>query len=118
MCDTREVNDTQASANAEVWLTQIGFSFNFEFVKEGFRYAVWLENVPQQQRPLLVHVFLYKLKKLSERGNFSNMVDMSPGYLVEFQCEEDSQMKDFGVRLVNFAKSLSPNVYLTEPPAR
>lgn len=111
------MNDTQASANAEVWLTQIGFNFNFEFVKEGFRYAVWLESSPQQ-RPLLVHVFLYKLKKLSERGNFSNMVDMSPGYLVEFQCEEDPQAKDFGVRLLNFAKSLSPNVYLSEPASR
>jgi hypothetical protein len=118
VAETREVNDTQASLNAEAWLTQIGFNFCFEFYKEGFRYAVLLEGVPPQ-RPLFAHIFVYKLKKLTERGNFTNMVDMSPGYLVELQCEEDPQAKDsFGVRLQNFAKSLSPHLFLSEHPTR
>lgn len=118
VAETREVSDSQTSANAETWLTQIGFNYCFEYYKEGFRYAVLLEGVPPL-RPLFAHIFVYKLKKLTERGNFTNMVDVSSGYLVELQCEEDHASKDsYGVRLLNFAKSLSPHLFLAEPTTR
>jgi hypothetical protein len=116
--ETREVTDTQASTNAEVWLTQIGFVYCFEFFKEGFRYGVVLDGGRDGLKPMFVHVFVYKLKKLTERGNFNNLVDMSTGFMVELQCEEDVQTKDFGVRLLNFAKSLSPHIFLQEHSTR
>lgn len=113
--ETREVYDSQVSHNAELWLAQIGFNYSFEYFKEGFRYAAILEPTREAARSLYVHLFVYKLKKLVDKGNLSNMVDLSPGYVVELQCEEDPQnSKDYGVRLLNFAKSLSSFVVLTE----
>lgn len=113
VAETREVCDVQASANVEVWLTQIGFSFGFEFYKEGFRYTAIVET---GLRTLMIHIYVYKLKKVSERANFLTSSDVAPGYLVEFQCEEDPQQKEFGVRLQNFARGFSSFVTLSEHP--
>lgn len=117
--ETREVYDAQISHNAEMWLIQIGFNYSFEYFREGFRYAVILDPTRESTRSLYIHIFVYKLKKLVEKGNFSNMVDMSPGYVVEMQCEEDPQnSKDYGKRLLNFAKSFSSFVVLPEHQTR
>lgn len=119
--ETREVSDSQASPNAESWLTQLGFTFGFEFYKEGFRYMSEAPAIAAGPgtvaRPLPIHIFIYKLKKLSERGNFQNAADLSPGYMVEFQCEEDPQTK-FGERLLNFARAFSTLVTLSDSAAR
>lgn len=110
--ETREVCDVQASANVEVWLTQIGFSFGFEFYKEGFRYTAIIET--PGMRNTSIHIYVYKLKKVSERANFLTSSDVAPGYLVEFQCEEEPQQKEYGVRLLNFARGFSSFVTLSE----
>ena len=110
--ETREVTDLQASPNIEVWLTQIGFSFGFEFYKEGFRYMAIYEHNGKVSN---IHIYVYKLKKVAERANFHTSSDVAPGYMVEFQVEEDPQhAKEFGVRLLNFARGFSSFLTLSE----